>query len=116
MGFGILRYLSSDPDVVAHMEAALEPQVFFNYLGPDGSKELGRLHKLQVFGGFHLDLGARRLCPLTVGIPVVADKLVLKWEHNVNLHSPETIRPLAQRSREVLLWLINEYRTRGGGS
>ncbi|HEY4564075.1 MAG TPA: amino acid adenylation domain-containing protein, partial [Thermoanaerobaculia bacterium] len=116
MGFGILRYLSSDPDVVAHMEAALEPQVFFNYFGPDNAKELGRLHKLQVFGGFHLDRHTRRLCPLTVGIPVIADKLVLKWEHNLNLHPEETIRPLAQASREVLRWLINEYRTRGGGS
>ena len=116
MGFGLLRYLSSDPDVVAHMEAALEPQVFFNYFGPDNAKELGRLHKLQVFGGFHLDRHTRRLCPLTVGIPVIADKLVLKWEHNLNLHPEETIRPLAQASREVLRWLINEYRTRGGGS
>jgi amino acid adenylation domain-containing protein/non-ribosomal peptide synthase protein (TIGR01720 family) len=116
MGFGILRYLSSDPDTVAHMNTALEPQVFFNYFGPDSSRELGRLKKLQVFGGFHLDRSARRLCPLTVGIPVVNDKLVLKWEYNTNLHQPETIQPLARRSCEMLRWFINEYRTRGAGA
>jgi amino acid adenylation domain-containing protein/non-ribosomal peptide synthase protein (TIGR01720 family) len=116
MGFGLLRYLSSDPDVVAHMNAALTPQVFFNYFGPDNARELGRLNKLQVFGGFHLDRSARRLCPLTVGIPVVADKLVVKWEYNLNLHRPETIKSLARRSHEVLRWFINEYRTRGAGA
>ncbi len=116
MGFGILRYLSSDPDIVAHMNAALAPQVFFNYFGPDNAKELGRLNKLQIFGGFHLDRRARRLCPLTVGIPIVADKLVLKWEHNLSLHRAETIRPLAERSREVLRWFVNEFRSRGAGA
>ncbi|HYN64049.1 MAG TPA: condensation domain-containing protein, partial [Candidatus Limnocylindrales bacterium] len=51
MGFGILRYLSEDPDVVAHMRKALAPQVFFNYLGPDNVKELSRLKRLEIFGG-----------------------------------------------------------------
>jgi non-ribosomal peptide synthase protein (TIGR01720 family) len=116
MGFGLLRYLSSDPDVVSHLSQALEPQVFFNYLGPDNAKELGRLTKLQVFGGFHQDRGTKRLCPITVGIPVVEDKLLVKWEYNLNLHKTETIRPLAQRTGEVLRWFINDFRDRGAGA
>jgi amino acid adenylation domain-containing protein/non-ribosomal peptide synthase protein (TIGR01720 family) len=116
MGFGLLRYLSSDPDVVSHLSQALEPQVFFNYLGPDNARELGRLTKVQVFGGFHQDLGTKRLCPITVGIPVVDDKLVVKWEYNLNLHKTETIRPLAQRTGEVLRWFINDFRDRGAGA
>jgi amino acid adenylation domain-containing protein/non-ribosomal peptide synthase protein (TIGR01720 family) len=115
-GFGILRYLSSDPDVVAHMSKALEPQVFFNYLGPDNAKELGRLKKLQLFGGYHQDRHSRRLCPITIGVYIVEDKMVIKWEHNRNLHEIETIKPLAQRTQEVLRWFVDDYRTRGGSA
>ena len=113
MGFGVLRYLSTDPDVVDHMNKALAPQVFFNYFGPDSSKELSRLRKVQVFGGFHQDRRARRLCPLTVGIPIVEDQMQIKWEYNLNLHETETIKPLARRTAEVLRWFINDFRTRG---
>ncbi len=115
-GFGILRYLSQDPDVVAHLNQALEPQVFFNYLGPDNAKELGRLNKLELFGGYHQDRGTKRLCPLTIGCYIIQDKMLFKWEYNTNLHKPETIKPLAQRCREVLRWFINDYRTRGAGA
>jgi amino acid adenylation domain-containing protein/non-ribosomal peptide synthase protein (TIGR01720 family) len=115
-GFGILRYLSTDPDVVDHMQKALEPQVFFNYLGPDSSKELGRLRKVEVFGGYHQDRGAKRLCPITIGAYVIEDQLLIKWEHNLNLHTIETMKRLAQRCSEVLRWFVNDYRTRGAGA
>ncbi|MDP9120163.1 MAG: condensation domain-containing protein, partial [Acidobacteriota bacterium] len=115
-GFGILRYLSTDPDVVAHMTQALAPQVFFNYLGPDSSQELGRLTKLQMFGGYHQDRGTKRLCPLTVGIFIIQDKMLIKWEYNLNLHTADSIKPLAQRSREVLRGFVDDYRKRGAGT
>ncbi len=115
-GFGILRYLSTDPDVVDHMHKALEPQVFFNYLGPDNSKELGRMKKVEVFGGYHQDRGTKRLCPITIGAYIIEDKLLIKWEHNTNLHKVETVQALAQRCGEVLRWFVNDYRTRGGAA
>ncbi len=115
-GFGILRYLSSDPDVVAHMNKALEPQVFFNYLGPDNTKELGRLAKVDTFGGYHQDRHTRRLCPITIGAYVIKDKMLIKWEHNTNLHKVETVKALAQRCGDVLRWFVNDYRTRGAGA
>jgi amino acid adenylation domain-containing protein/non-ribosomal peptide synthase protein (TIGR01720 family) len=115
-GFGILRYLSADPDVAPHLHEALAPQVFFNYLGQDNAKELGRLTKVQTFGGFHQDRATKRLCPLTVGVFIVEDEMLIKWEYNLNLHQPETIKPLAQRTREVLRWLVDDYRQRGAGA
>jgi non-ribosomal peptide synthase protein (TIGR01720 family) len=115
-GFGILKYLSRDPDVVAHMRRALAPQVFLNYFGPDSSRELGRLAKVETYGGFHRDRGARRLCPLSVGIMGVGEKLLIKCEYSVNLHRTETIQRLAQRSRDVLLWFVENCRHRGGGT
>jgi non-ribosomal peptide synthase protein (TIGR01720 family) len=115
-GFGILRYLSSDPDVVDHMSKALEPQVFFNYIGPDNAKELSRLNKVETFGGYHQDRNTRRLCPITIGAYVIKDKLLIKWEHNLNLHAIETVKPLAQRCKDVLRWFVNDYRTRGASA
>jgi len=115
-GYGILRYLSKDPDVVAHMHKALEPQVFFNYLGPDNTKELGRLSKVDMFGGYHQDRHTRRLCPITIGAYVIKDKMLIKWEHNTNLHKIETVKALAQRCGDVLRWFVNDYRTRGAGA
>ena len=116
MGFGILRHLSSDPDVVAHMNKALAPQVFFNYFGPDNAQELGRLNKVELFGGYHQDRHTRRMCPIAIGCYVLQEKMLFKWEYNTNLHKPETIKPLAQRCREVLRWFIDDYQTRGASA
>ena len=109
-GYGILRYLSQDPDIAGHLAKALEPQVFFNYFGPDNSKELGRFRKTQNFGGYHQDLTTKRMCPLTISGLVIEDKILFKWEYNLNLHKPETIQPLARRCGEVLRWFVDDYR------
>ena len=111
-GYGILRYLSQDPDGAGHLAKALEPQVFFNYFGPDNAKELGRFKKIQNFGGYHQDRTTRRMCPLTLGGVIVEDKLLIKWEYSANLHKPETIQPLARRCGEVLRWFVDDYRAR----
>ncbi len=111
-GYGILRYLSNDADVAGHLAKALEPQVFFNYFGPDNAKELGRLTKLQNFGGYHQDRTTKRMCPITIGGYIIEDKVLFKWEYNKNLHKPETIQPLARRCEEVLRWFVQDYRAR----
>ncbi len=111
-GFGILRYLSQDPDIAGHLAKALEPQVFFNYFGPDNSKELGRFKKIQNFGGYHQDRSTKRMCPITITGNIIEDKVLFKWEYNLNLHKPETIQPLARRCGEVLRWFVDDYRRR----
>ncbi len=112
-GYGILRYLSQDPDVAGHLAKALEPQVFFNYFGPDNAKELERFRKIQNFGGYHQDRTTKRMCPITITGNIIEDKVLFKWEYNLNLHKPETIQPLAQRCGEVLRWFVDDYRARG---
>jgi amino acid adenylation domain-containing protein/non-ribosomal peptide synthase protein (TIGR01720 family) len=111
-GYGILRYLSNDPDIAGHLAKALEPQVFFNYMGPDNAKELGRLKKIQNFGGYHQDRTTKRMCPITISGHIIEDKVLIKWEYNKNLHNPETIQPLARRCGEVLRWFVQDYRAR----
>jgi amino acid adenylation domain-containing protein/non-ribosomal peptide synthase protein (TIGR01720 family) len=112
-GYGILRYLSQDSDVAGHLAKALEPQIFFNYFGPDNSKELECLRKIENFGGYHQDLTTKRMCPLAISGLVIQDKVLFKWEYNTNLHKPETIQPLARRCGEVLRWFVDDYRARG---
>jgi hypothetical protein len=69
-----------------------------------------------MFGGYHQDRGTKRLCPITIGAYVIEDKLLIKWEHNTNLHKVETVQALAAHCREVLRWFVNDYRTRGAGA
>ncbi len=42
--------------------------------------------------------------------------MLIKWEHSLNLHATATIKPLAERSREVLLAFVDDYRNRGAGA
>jgi amino acid adenylation domain-containing protein/non-ribosomal peptide synthase protein (TIGR01720 family) len=113
-GYGILRYLSNDPDVVGRLgRSAPQPQVFFNYFGPDNAKELTRFNRLENFGGYTLDRNTKRMCEMTVGGYIIEDKLLLKWEYNVNLQKTETIQPAARRCGEVLRWFVDHYRAHG---
>ena len=80
---------------------------------PD-TKELTNFRKLDTFGGYHQDRKTRRLCPITIGAYIIEDKLLIKWEHNKNLHTIETMQRLGQRTKEVLTWFVDDYRTRGG--
>jgi amino acid adenylation domain-containing protein/non-ribosomal peptide synthase protein (TIGR01720 family) len=112
-GYGILRYLGRDSEVQRHLQTVLQPQVFFNYMGPDNSKELLQFKKLQNYGGYMLDRNTQRMCPITLGGYIIEDKLLIKWEYNLNLHKPETIRTAAARCGEVLRWFVNDYRNRG---
>jgi amino acid adenylation domain-containing protein/non-ribosomal peptide synthase protein (TIGR01720 family) len=112
IGYGVLRYFSTERKVVDRFTAALEPQVFFNYFGPDNAKELVGLNKLERFPGYTLDRKTRRLCPITIGGYVVNDRVLLKWEYSENLHRRSTIEALAQRCEEVLRWFLADYRSR----
>ena len=112
-GYGILRYLSRNAEIADRLANAPHPQVFFNYFGPDNSKELSRFNRAENFGGYTLDRNTRRMCHLTVGGYIIQDKLLLKWEYNANLHRPETIKPAAARCEEVLRWFVDHYRAHG---
>ncbi|HBL27310.1 MAG TPA: non-ribosomal peptide synthetase [Acidobacteria bacterium] len=112
IGYGVLRYFSTDRKVVDRFTAALEPQVFLNYFGPDNAKELSGLCKLEHFSGYALDRKTLRMCPITIGGYVLNDRLVIKWEYSVNLHRPTTIEALARRCGDVLRRFVADFRSR----
>ncbi len=112
MGYGSLKYLGGDQEAARHLRAAAWPQIFFNYVGSDNSKELRSFKKLEQFGGYFLDVHTQRLTPIVLTGMIVEDELLLKWEWSVNLHNQETILALLKRCREVIDWFLTEYRRR----
>jgi amino acid adenylation domain-containing protein/non-ribosomal peptide synthase protein (TIGR01720 family) len=116
IGYGLMRYLSGDEETSRRLAAAPKPQVFFNYIGPDNSKELQAFRKIENYGGYFLDLYTKRLCPITIGGYIIEDALLMKWEWSVSLHRQESIRRLTARCEEVLRWFVDEYRRRRAAS
>ncbi|MCB1055994.1 MAG: non-ribosomal peptide synthetase, partial [Acidobacteria bacterium] len=106
IGYGILRYLSRDPEVAARFDALPESQIFFNYFGPDHATELTTLKKVDGFAGYGADHETHRLRPLAIGVYVQEDRMLIKWEYSTNLHRHETIEAVAESARRVLLKLI----------
>ena len=47
-----------------------------------------------------------RLRPLAIGVYIQQDKMLIRWERSTNIHRVETIQALADRSVEVLRWLV----------
>ncbi|HEX6199936.1 MAG TPA: condensation domain-containing protein, partial [Thermoanaerobaculia bacterium] len=102
LGYGVLRYLSEDPDVAARMRAMPAPGVFFNYFGPDNEEQLATFRKASHWGGYVLDKGTRRLRPLAIGVYIQHDRMTVKWEYSTALHRRETIEAFVSRAEEVL--------------
>ncbi|MDY7077386.1 MAG: amino acid adenylation domain-containing protein [Chloroflexota bacterium] len=108
LGYGLLRYLSQDEEVVRQMRELPQPQVGFNYLGqfgqtadesmffgpatestgPDRSPSGVRSHLLDINGG------------------ITGGRLRLEWTYSENLHHRATVERLAQDFAESLRALI----------
>ncbi len=106
IGYGLLHCLSRDPAIARRFERQPEPQVFFNYFGPDNAAELSVLDKVEGFGGYGFDQETRRLRPLAIGVYIQDEKMLIRWEYSTNLHRHSTIEAVAGHSREMLLKLI----------
>ena len=103
LGYGLLRYLGNDQDVVKKLKALPPSQIFFNYFGSDHRSELTVISKDEHFGGYGYDLGTHRMCPLAVAGHVLEDKFLrIRFEFSKNLHKPETIQKLADKALATL--------------
>jgi non-ribosomal peptide synthase protein (TIGR01720 family) len=107
IGYGLLRYLSSDTALAAQLQALPAAQVSFNYLGQFDSSP-GKEK------GITLAVGSsgQNISPLTqfshyldINGQVAAGQLALTWTF-ANLYRSETIERLAQRFLVVLQELI----------
>ena len=108
IGYGILRYLARDEEIVRRMRAMPAPDVFFNYFGPDNAEQLHTFRKADGWGGYVLDNTTTRLRPLAVGVYIQHDRMLIKWEYSTQVHEEATIRRVVDRAEEVLRHFLAE--------
>lgn len=104
IGYGILRYLSGDPEVESTMWSQPEADVIFNYLGQFDQLISGS----EIFETVELEqrLNGNRRHLLDVYGMVSAGELRMVWEYSDNLHTRETIQRLAESFITALRELI----------
>jgi amino acid adenylation domain-containing protein/thioester reductase-like protein/non-ribosomal peptide synthase protein (TIGR01720 family) len=113
IGYGMLRYLSEDTEIVEKMRALPQAEVSFNYLGqldqvlPE-SALFGSVR--ESWGLFQSQQGSRSYL-LDVNGFVAGGQLQLVWTYSENLHRRSTIESLAQSFMEELRLLIPLFET-----
>jgi amino acid adenylation domain-containing protein/non-ribosomal peptide synthase protein (TIGR01720 family) len=112
LGYGILRYLSDDPQTVERIKARPYPEVFFNYLGPDVAAELQTFEKQVAFNGYPEDRRTRRLATFMIHAHVQNGVLLVKWDYSKNLHRAETVERLSRDAQEILRDFLADYQAR----
>jgi amino acid adenylation domain-containing protein/non-ribosomal peptide synthase protein (TIGR01720 family) len=108
IGYGVLRYLTSDQEIKSKLQAFGQPQVSFNYLGQfDQMISESSLFDLAAeSSGLSHSPRTRRVYLLEVNGMVVKERLQMNWTYSKAIHRPETIATLAFDFIEALRKLI----------
>ncbi|HEX4914745.1 MAG TPA: FkbM family methyltransferase, partial [Vicinamibacterales bacterium] len=106
IGFGILKYLSTDAQVQRDFADLAQPQVSFNYQGQftggDGEWSLAA----DLSAGPNHSAAAHRAHVLDINGMIVDGRLQMIWTYGSELHRRTTIERLAARYDEALRALI----------
>ncbi|MDJ0580938.1 non-ribosomal peptide synthetase [Crocosphaera sp.] len=108
IGYGILRYLSSDDKIKQSLKQIPQPQVSFNYLGQvDNIINSPPILKFatEPSGLLHSEEGQRKHL-IDINSIIMEEQLKITWTYSKNLHHPETIEKLALNYLENLQFLI----------
>ncbi|MEO5573838.1 MAG: amino acid adenylation domain-containing protein, partial [Gammaproteobacteria bacterium] len=117
IGYGLLRYLSGDPELVRKLRSLPQPEVLFNYLGQfDQVLSGSSLFRFapEPCGPKHSPQGQRRHLLEIVG-QVTDGQLQMNWTYSEKVHRAETIERLAQDFMEALQGLISHCQSVGAG-
>ncbi|AFZ17608.1 non-ribosomal peptide synthetase [Allocoleopsis franciscana] len=108
IGYGVLRYLSDDPEITEQLRTLPQAEVIFNYLGQfDQTLSESSLFGLtQESSGLARSLRGKRSHLLEIDGLVSQGQLQLKWSYNHKVHRRSTIETLAQGFVEALRSLI----------
>jgi len=109
LGYGLLRYLSTDPQVIEPLTAAPEPDVGFNYLG-----QYTAIPELESTGAMRSPRGRRRHL-LDVDSAISGGRLRVDWGYSENHHRRSTIERVAGDFIRHLRSLIAHCSSRSGG-
>lgn len=108
IGYGMLRYLSGNTEIVEQLRSLPQASVVFNYLGQfDQTLSESSLFKLaQESSGQAYSLRDNRSELLNINGFVVSGQLQLNWMYSEAVHHRATIEDLAQRFVEALRSII----------
>jgi non-ribosomal peptide synthase protein (TIGR01720 family) len=108
IGYGMLRYLSRDPEVGAALQALPHPEISLNYLGQYdqviGASELFGI--VQESDSPYQSMRGSRSNLIEINGLVIGGRLQLEWTYDEQIHRPATIARLARRFEAALRSLI----------
>ncbi len=113
IGYGLLRYLSTNPAAAVELESLPEAQVSFNYLGQLDN----RLADSAMFGWAQGSIGpihspeGMRPYLLDVNAKIADGQLHVGWTYSKHLHNRSTVERLAQDFMETVRALITHWRS-----
>ncbi|HEY2961417.1 MAG TPA: amino acid adenylation domain-containing protein [Pyrinomonadaceae bacterium] len=120
VGYGVLRYLSSDEAVRRQLAAQTQAEISFNYLGRyeqamSEMKEAGLFRAAPERPGTLRAGVAERLYKLQLLCSVVGGELQVSWEYSSEIHHVETVAQLAAEYLEELERLIRHCQSSSAG-
>ncbi|GER90177.1 hypothetical protein KDW_43390 [Dictyobacter vulcani] len=108
IGYGLLRYLHLDPEVVESMRALPTAQISFNYLGQfdQDSNESTFFAPASEASGAVISAQAKRAHLLDINGSVSGGQLQMTWTYSQNVHKVESMQALAENVMQALRDLI----------
>src|SRR4029077_14491260 len=116
IGYGLLRYLSEDPETSVQLRSAPQPEVSFNYLGQFDQSFSGLFKLSDQSAGPTRSARAKRSHLLEIEAKILEGRLRLDWSYSKALHRRATIENLARGYVEALRSLIVHCQSREGCS
>ena len=108
IGYGLLRYLRRDQEIVTQLAALSQAEISFNYLG-QFSQVLNQNSLIQLASessGLDHSLEGQRPHLLNINAIVTKEQLQIDWKYSTHVHKSTTIEKIAQDFVEVLQEII----------
>ncbi|HEY6802283.1 MAG TPA: amino acid adenylation domain-containing protein [Pyrinomonadaceae bacterium] len=108
IGYGVLRYLSDDPEIAGRLEALPQAEVIFNHMGQFDQviDESSPFVAAKESGGKTLSMRRSRDHLIDINSGVSEGRLKIFWTFSENVHQRETIEELAAGFIDALKSLI----------
>ena len=108
IGHGLLRYMSSDPQIRSRLAAQSEPQVAFNYLGQFDQvlSDDSPFDIAPESGGESLGPESEMSHLIYLGGSITGGRLQMQFRYSQNIFESSTIETLANDMKSALLALI----------
>ena len=107
MSYGMLRQFSTDAHVIAQLQRLPEPEIFFNYLGRQGSGGPTWLRPARESSGPAHGATQSRLRLLNCKTLIGNGQLIMNWGYSENIHKKASIEWLAELYLDELRALLS---------